>query len=223
MAKNKKQHYVPQCYLRRFTNANQGLLAFDKVSGTSYPTTTHDAAQERYFYDLPPDAFQGQQVGVREVEKTLAEIEGDYCRQLGEFLAAADRGGVSHGQIDEFSPYVVLQWMRTKSYREVTFELLQKAGQAFVDPLVEANFPGEKVKVTLDRKSLPALHAEQFFDPERVRRFAFDLQRHLWVIGINKTCTTRPIILLFVGQIKRRRTELLSSVPTTQESSSCFP
>jgi hypothetical protein len=48
------QHYVPQLYLRGFTNASGGMFCYDKQADHSHPTSTRAAAQEPYFYELPP-------------------------------------------------------------------------------------------------------------------------------------------------------------------------
>jgi hypothetical protein len=48
------QHYVPQLYLRGFTNASGCMFCYDKQADRSHLTTTKAAAQEPYFYELPP-------------------------------------------------------------------------------------------------------------------------------------------------------------------------
>lgn len=51
--KTKKQHYVPQCYLKRwdFSGAHQ-VYVYDKVQDKYRINNVEDIASERYFYDL---------------------------------------------------------------------------------------------------------------------------------------------------------------------------
>ena len=71
MSKTKKQHYVPQSYLKRFAHDSQRLWVFDKVSGIIFKSNVIDVAQKRYFYDLPERA-NNLGIDVQSAEKVLA-------------------------------------------------------------------------------------------------------------------------------------------------------
>ena len=47
--RTKAQHYVPQLYLRGFTNASGKMFCYDKVTGKTYPISPRNAAQESNF------------------------------------------------------------------------------------------------------------------------------------------------------------------------------
>lgn len=51
MSTVKKQHFVPQFYLRSFTHDGDSLYAFDKPSLRSFKTSILGVGQERYFYN----------------------------------------------------------------------------------------------------------------------------------------------------------------------------
>jgi hypothetical protein len=53
MVRLKKQHYVPQGYLRGFTDEDGHLFAFDKVTSKVFNTNPLNVAAEQGFYDLP--------------------------------------------------------------------------------------------------------------------------------------------------------------------------
>src|SRR5258708_18046492 len=57
MSKTKKQHYVPQFYLRRFADSGQRFYVFDKSQQKSYGANIKDVAGDSYFYDLSQDAI----------------------------------------------------------------------------------------------------------------------------------------------------------------------
>lgn len=52
MADTKKEHYVPQCYLKNFVNENERIAVFDKLSSQVRYQKTTDIAMENYFYDI---------------------------------------------------------------------------------------------------------------------------------------------------------------------------
>jgi hypothetical protein len=179
------QHYVPQLYLRGFINASGGMFCYDKVTDRSHPTTTTAAAQEPYFYEIPPSP--GLNVPVNTVEKALGVVEATWAPMLADLIKSADAGGISARQIVEFAPFLVMQWMRTKTYRDTAYEMIQKFGQSLVDELVELNYPGSKVRFCVDQKGMSALHTQQIFDQKLVERMADAIERHYWVIGTNDT------------------------------------
>lgn len=49
----KKQHFVPQCYLRNFVGEDKKLFVLDKIKKSIYPADVKDIAQDRYFNDFP--------------------------------------------------------------------------------------------------------------------------------------------------------------------------
>ena len=66
----KKQHYVPQCYLRSFAVQEQ-LFVLDKIKKSVYPAKVKDVAQDRYFNDFP-DVFLPEEYR----EKAKAQFKG---------------------------------------------------------------------------------------------------------------------------------------------------
>ena len=96
---------------------------------------------------------------------------------------------ISPRLVIEFAPFLVIQWMRTPTFRAAAHELLRKEGQSLVDKLVSLNAPDMvgKVKFCLDQEGMAGVHAENLFDHAKVVRMAHDLTRHLWVVGINET------------------------------------
>jgi hypothetical protein len=189
MKKTKKQHTVPQCYLRNFADSSGRLFAYDKKCDRIYATKVRDAAQEAFFYDFPPEAFPGHEIDVQVVEKCLSRLEADYSPRLRALIASAEAGSFSDEQISEFAPFVVLQWKRTRTYREMAYELISKSSQDMVDTLVDANFPNEKgkVRITMPKEDMAVLHARELLNEASIVTMARVLESHFWVIGINQT------------------------------------
>src|SRR3982751_4111025 len=81
MPRTKKQHYVPQSALRRFSEDEERIYVFDKVRKEVRISNIRDVAQQRYFYDIPqeviPDDLQ-QSMDRQAIEHTLSELEADF-------------------------------------------------------------------------------------------------------------------------------------------------
>ena len=182
------QHYVPQLYLRGFATPSQKLFCYDKLQDTSYPTTIYAAAQESFFYEVPPGTTT-EPVPVNAIERKLGELETEWAPRLSALIASADADNITHEQLAYFSPFVALQWMRTRTHRDTLHAALNQLGQTHANDLIKLNFPGEdlKVRVTFPETGMPAIQAEQMLDPDVILQMARDLDRHIWVIGINNT------------------------------------
>jgi hypothetical protein len=58
MTDAKKQHYVPQFYLRGFANQSEQIHVFDKFTQKSSPAKVNNVAASNYFYDLSEDIVE---------------------------------------------------------------------------------------------------------------------------------------------------------------------
>jgi hypothetical protein len=181
------QHYVPQFYLRGFCSDAGRLNCYDKVTDRAHPTSKQAAAQEPYFYEIPPGSFKDVNVPVNTVERALSVVEKAWAQLHAALIEAADIGRITAMLTIEYAPFLVMQWMRTRTYRDTMHELAQKSMQSLADDLVAVNFPGERVTVKLADNAMAAMHAQKLFEPLMVERMADDIGRHIWVVGINDT------------------------------------
>src|SRR5690349_1247688 len=81
MGQHKKQHYVQQSYLRRFSSDEKRVFVYDKVLQKSFQNSISDVAQESHFYRLPDNlkTEDGKPINVDDpliVEKAFQKIEG---------------------------------------------------------------------------------------------------------------------------------------------------
>jgi Protein of unknown function (DUF4238) len=193
MARQKKrrtetQHYVSQFYLRGFVNATGRMFCYDKAANLSHPTSTEAAAQEPYFYEIPPGSFQNNvNMPLNTVEKALAVVERTWAPLHAQLIKCADDGHLPSELIVSYAFFLFLQWMRTKTYRDTLHEVAQKTMQAHADDLIAANYPGEKATVTVGKELSAAIHYQELFDWDTVQRKAAELERHYWVVGLNQT------------------------------------
>ncbi|HTU93781.1 MAG TPA: DUF4238 domain-containing protein [Gemmataceae bacterium] len=185
--RTKTQHYVPQFYLRGFTNAAGRIVCYDKVSDKTHPTSTHAAAQESYFYEIPPGSIKDVNVPANMVENALSVVEKTWAPLHAALIKSADIDRITATLTIEYAPFLVMQWMRTKTYRDAMHQIAQMSMQLLADDLVMVNFPGESVTVKLGDHAMAAMHAQKLFDRQTVKRMADELGGDIWVVGINDT------------------------------------
>jgi len=86
----RKQHYVPQFYLRKFTGAKDMLLVFDREKKETYRSKPFGVAAQRDFNRIDVDGMDANAV-----EKVLSEFEGETAPHLERVIAnksIADQG-----------------------------------------------------------------------------------------------------------------------------------
>jgi hypothetical protein len=82
----KLHHYVPQFYLRRFTDASGRLWAWDKQRDRIFYTSPNKVAAETQFYRLTQYEADGHDPLT--MEKQLSELEGE----VADITAIGSRG-----------------------------------------------------------------------------------------------------------------------------------
>ena len=81
----KKQHYVPQFYLRNFTSDDNKLWVFDRVKEEYYFRTPKEVCYEKYLYETPwkdEEPKLGKFVLENQIENYFADKEGEYSPLL---------------------------------------------------------------------------------------------------------------------------------------------
>lgn len=130
MNKVKKQHFVPQFYLKNFTDSKHRIYVFDLVKGESFSTSTKNIAHQEYFYDYEPlDRFTGIK---QTIEKALAGSESkaaEMLRKLSALLEANDLSSLTESDYRELADHILTQHKRTPEHRMLTTQLIEKQRQ----------------------------------------------------------------------------------------------
>ncbi len=93
----KKQHYVPQYYLRRFSDDGDSLWVFNRKAGKTYKSRSEDACERKYHYEMEARcqrSWHGRHLLPGKIEKKLSEIEGEQALLLREIDAQLDVGRI---------------------------------------------------------------------------------------------------------------------------------
>jgi hypothetical protein len=130
MNRVKKQHYVPQFYLKYFIDANSNIHVFDTVNEKRFATTTANIAHDRLFYDNKPlEKF----IGVKQViEHALANTEAkaaDFFRKLIAILEANNLGSLTRDDYRKLADFITTQERRTPEAQTRMKEIAKRANQ----------------------------------------------------------------------------------------------
>lgn len=209
--KTKKQHYVPQCYLKAWeVPGKHQVYVYDKEQQKSRINNIEDVASSRYFYDfslrdiLPKHALdkllknvEGIDVDVKlqSVEKSLSiEIERPYANFLTKIIKDARNATkwclkncyfLNPDAKEAFAGLLAIQYVRTAHVRnlirDLSDEINQFAGRVGASPQALEEYR------TLTKEEAKNIHLQMLMEDEHLSEIAFHLCRLKWVLGINRT------------------------------------
>lgn len=113
MSRVKKQHFVPEFYLKAFCNKKSKIKVFDKIQNKSFQSNINDVAQERGFYD-----FDGNQ----EIEKVLSNFEDKWAKtfqRLNFHLVEKPLNVINSEMRYSLASFIFFQMLRTKESRKI--------------------------------------------------------------------------------------------------------
>lgn len=114
MSSHKKQHYVPQFYLRNFDakiKKNPSIYCFNVLSGDSYINNINKVAQKSYFYESKDDKSN--------IENNLRDIESEFSKHVRILVKNKNHKYLNTLRIRaDLSYFLSLQFIRTEERRE---------------------------------------------------------------------------------------------------------
>lgn len=123
MAENKKQHFVPQFYLRNFAHDDKRIWVYNLKSKKSYLSLIRTSCQEKYFYGK-----DGQ------LEKIFATLEKKFAETLKKIITEATIENLTVHNGFYLRIFLLLQYMRTKDSKENIFD---KITDFYVDTAIK--------------------------------------------------------------------------------------
>ena len=81
-----KQHYIPRCYLKRFSDNNKSIFSYDKINSKSYQASLMSVCCEDDLYSLS-ESYVEECIKQQDNLNTLS-IECDYFSKKIEPLLA---------------------------------------------------------------------------------------------------------------------------------------
>lgn len=193
MAGSKKQHYVPQLYLRHFTNESGQLSVFDKRTRRSYPSSVRDAGHENHFLTIP--ALDGTDGPGSYFEGHFQQIEGPASQALSALLTVARPGARARFEDDQrtvLAEYLAVQYLRTPEARARIIETQEGMTRAIVSMIGDANRLeplheelAEIAKIPKERHA--EIHGQFVQDPQLIGEITSLLRGYIWRVMANDT------------------------------------
>jgi len=192
MSNTKIEHFVPQSYLRRFTQDGKRLFSFDKSTGRSFgPTSIRNVACERYFYDLPDDNAQV-------MEGALSDfVDSNYSRWLDAILTPVNRGlRIGQRQKENMAFFMAIQVLRTRCYRDSTIKVMKQVEDAFLQLSEKYGKKGVSLTpdavlndfLSHDKEGIAKEHqVASIQDFQTIEELIQIFLGHIWIIGVNQT------------------------------------
>lgn len=198
MGQNRKQHFIPQCYLRLFSEDGKHICTYDKIRSTSYRASISDVCTINDFYtisnsyvseeNLPSELIIEKDFFADTYEPTYANWLNKIDKACSEAVSSPSKKiDLNNSDKLEFAYLISIQWFRLPLIREQgerTFnELMPKVLRLFSQGLAkETNNPEmANLNVTAEISDKAAYHAKStFMNEELVNAYAKALSENIW-------------------------------------------
>lgn len=214
-----KQHFIPQCYLKNFSENEKFVFIYSKTNkNKGYAQSIAKTAYKDYFYAIPEKYLNkalSTNIDSNFIEKNiLAEkIETLYSELLKKILKSAS-AYITHDKKEEvfnteerdlFAALIAIQYLRMPNIRDKYWGAHQKAQEerneivaAFKKVYKDIDC-SEAIAMNRDDDYAPVMHSELFLDEELIASIQDILIKKIWKyrIATNGTVFTsdNPILL----------------------------
>jgi hypothetical protein len=202
MAKRKKQHFIPEFYLKMFCFKNDQLWVYDKFTKRVFKTNVTNIAAESYFYDLP-DSVKLKDINKQAIEVAFSQLEDAFKTILDETLQMINtKRRITRNQKEELAFHLAIQYLRTSEYRRQNVESSEKMANVLLREMVKASrldMSMDDYEVRFNQQYASLEHVKHVFNPDFLVPFIKALRNHIWIVGENETsqyfCTSDvPIV-----------------------------
>lgn len=196
MGEYKKQHYVPQVYLRRFTADGEHLYVFDKLQQDPARRIrrggVRDIAHENDFYDIPVEVLKPEVRSGHDrkmIEKLLGRFDAEMGSEVEHLVTTIGKGALNPARRALLARALGVQALRTRDVRDTVVEVYRQGLEAFGRELTARNFPGQghlEQREQIKPEYIPVYHVRIILQSgiETVGRAFYNFT---WSVGVNKT------------------------------------
>lgn len=188
--KTKKQHYVPQFYLKNFSNKNKDeffIHCYDIDNNKTYPANIKNIAEERYFYKVGDENFE-------EFFQKTEELASPIINNLSKHGKIKTLNIIKNRK--RLSLFLAVQFLRTKEMREDLLENFSK-----ISTHLQKHDLSNEMKLVveqIDEKNIK--HNQMGFIAHASLKMIDELDFKKWVLLKNKTkvdflTSDNPVVL----------------------------
>lgn len=136
MNRVKRQHFVPQFYLKYFIDAQSNIHAFDIVEQKQFATTTANIANDRSFYDNKPlEEFIGVEQAIEHAFANTEALAAEFFRKLVSTLDTDSLSSLTRDDYRQLADFITTQERRTPEARRLMEEIAKRTGQELVNDI----------------------------------------------------------------------------------------
>lgn len=202
-----KQHFVPRCYLKRFSDNEKYIYTYDKTTSKSYNASLMSVCCEDDMYSLSDEYVrktkeeEGQDINNLSIEKEhFAQcVEPMYAQLLGyideikdDWVAGKEKYRLCYNEKLELALHIATQYLRHPLIGEAEVDNYIRFEQASVDMFKHIlakqtgndGFDQLKIKVECEK---PALHAMMtYMDYDELMKCADLLAKDIFVFWVSE-------------------------------------
>lgn len=189
MAPPRKHHFVPQFYLRRFTNEDEKICVVEKgIAPRNWSTSTENTGAKRDYHTLD---WMDAEPDTEHIEKKLSTIEGDQNELLQSILETPES---CMNRKKELSSFIALMHLRVPEHRDFIERFLSESVAAVGRKMLKngefSDMPDSLIKMAEETNG-------DIFYPKisnwKIMEFMFDKR---YQIQISKLCSEMNFRLL---------------------------
>ena len=203
-----KQHYIPRCYLKRFSDNEKSIYTYDKKASKSYQASMMAVCCEKDIYTLSDEYVKksreeakGEPINNLTIEKDhfAHDVEPLYSQFLSqldeikdEWMSGKDKYRLNYYEKKELALHIATQYLRHPIIGDAEVDNYMRFEQANVDMVkhimaVQTGneaFNDLEVKVTCEK---PALHARlTYMDYDMLMKCAGIMAGNYYVFWVSK-------------------------------------
>jgi len=191
MSKIINQHYVPQFYLRNFSNNGENIWVYDKFNNNKFHPNVKNVACERFFYDVSDiDSAAGVDQFMEKYFYPLEESTKTVIDEICESIKRKNFSRLNSEQRISLAQYIALQYMRTKESRNRIIELYEKfIEESFRNyiKLKNSDLADAKFEIGIKKTMEATLHSTALLDYDHLQTISHIIYNHIWVLFENST------------------------------------
>lgn len=202
-----KQHYIPRCYLKRFSDNDKSIFAYDKTTSKSYNASLMSVCCDDDIYTLSDEYVKntreetGGNINNLSIEKDYfaKEVERYYSKLLNQIDEIKDEwvSGKNYYRLNfyekkELALQIATQYLRHPSVGEAEVDNYLRLEQASVDMIKHilakqsGNEELEKLKIGVSCEK-PALHAMMtYMDYDELMKCAEVMANNIFVFWVSR-------------------------------------
>lgn len=202
-----KQHYIPRCYLKRFTNNEKSIYAYDKIHCRRYNASLMSVCCETDLYTMSDEYVKdNNEKGGSLIDRLTLETEhfahtveplwAQYLQQLDEikeeWVTGKDHYRLNYYEKRELALHIITQYFRLPQIGSVMVDDYLRMERAGIDIMKEmmAMQTGDEEFRKLDiglKCEKSALHAKlSYLDNDTLMMFANAISNNIFVYWISK-------------------------------------